>query len=66
MKKLIDLEDPFYAPVWVRIAIVAVITVWAFFELSKGAILWAVIFFGLGAICAWRFCTIDYSQDPKE
>ncbi len=61
MRKLIDLYHPFFAPVWIRIAVVLVLLGWGLFELSTGAVLWAVIFIGVGVICAWRFATIDYS-----
>jgi hypothetical protein len=61
MRKLIDLYHPFFAPVWIRIVVVVVLVAWGLFELSTGAVLWAIIFIGIGAICAWRFATIDYS-----
>lgn len=66
MKKLIDLEDPFFAPVWVRFAVVVVIFAWGLFELSRGAVIWATFFLGIGAVCVWRFWTIDYSNGPEE
>lgn len=66
MSKFLDLENPFFAPLWIRIAVVAVMTIWGLFELSQGAILWAIIFLGFAAICAWRFATIDYSSKPDE
>lgn len=64
-KKLIDLEHPFFAPLWVRIAVIVVMVAWGLFELYRGAILWAVIFLGFSAVCAWRFAKIDYSA-PRE
>lgn len=66
MKKLIDLHDPFFEPIWVRVAVVLVLICWGLFELSTGRAMWAVIFLGIGVICAWRFCTIDYKSQPKE
>ena len=65
MRKLIDLEDPFFAPPWIRVAVVLVSGLWGLFELSQGAVMWAVIFLGVSAVCAWRFTTIDYSDGPK-
>lgn len=61
MSKLLDLENPFFAPLWIRIAVVAVMAVWGMFELSQGEYMWAIIFLGFAAICGWRFATIDYS-----
>ena len=66
MSKLIDLADPFFAPVWIRVSVVVITTLWGLFELSTGAILWGVLFLGISAICAWRFATIDYSADREE
>ena len=66
MRKLIDLADPFFAPVWIRVSVVVITTLWGLFELSTGAILWGVLFLGISAICAWRFATIDYSADREE
>ena len=63
MRKLIDLQDPFFAPVWIRICVVAVTCCWGLFELSQGAVMWAVIFLGMSGICAWRFATIDYGRN---
>ncbi|EDZ41070.1 MAG: hypothetical protein P8P65_10925 [Planktotalea sp.] len=61
MSKLLDLENPFFAPLWIRIAVVAVMTLWGLFELSQAAYMWSIIFLGFAAICGWRFATIDYS-----
>ena len=61
MSKFLDLENPFYAPLWIRILVTYVLILWGFFEVSQGAYAWAVIFIGLGLICGWRFATIDYS-----
>ncbi|MBU2994596.1 hypothetical protein Q4555_05490 [Octadecabacter sp. 1_MG-2023] len=66
MRKLIDLYHPFFAPAWIRVAIVIVLAAWGLFELSTGAVLWAIIFIGIGVICAWQFATIDYSAISDE
>lgn len=59
--KLFDLTDPFFEPVGVRVAVVAVSALWGLFELSSGAVFWSMFFLGLAAICGWRFATIDYA-----
>jgi hypothetical protein len=28
--------------------------------------MWGIVFLGLGAICAWRFATIDYSTSEVD
>ncbi|MEP2029852.1 MAG: hypothetical protein ABJI96_14210 [Paracoccaceae bacterium] len=66
MKKFFDLENPFFAPVWIRVAVVVVMILWGVVELSQGATLWAIIFIGVGGFCGWRFYIIDYSAGPKD
>jgi hypothetical protein len=66
VKKLIDLADPFFAPVWIRGSVVIVTTLWGLYEMWSGATLWGVVFLGISAICAWRFATIDYSAGPED
>ncbi len=61
--KLIDLTDPFYAPVWIRVTVVAVLTVWGILEVVFGHTMWAVMCLSFAAICTWRFATIDYRTD---
>lgn len=61
--KLIDLTDPFYAPIWIRITVVLVLTFWGVLEIALGNALWAIMCISFAAICAWRFATIDYRND---
>ncbi|WP_439143102.1 hypothetical protein [Planktotalea sp.] len=64
MRKFLDLESAFYAPLWIRVTVTVVLVLWAVFELSQGAYIWALIFLAVGAVCGWRFATIDYSSKP--
>lgn len=64
MRKFLDLESAFYAPLWIRVAVTAVLVLWGVFELSQGAYIWSLIFLAVGAVCGWRFATIDYSSKP--
>ena len=59
--KLLDLEHPFFTPVWVRVVVVLVCAGWGLVELANGALFWSMFFLGLAAICGWRFATIDYA-----
>ncbi|WP_226782994.1 DUF4175 domain-containing protein [Oceaniglobus trochenteri] len=52
---MFNFDHPFYRPLWRRIVIVGVCFGWALFELWQGAPFWAVIFAGLGALCAYHF-----------
>lgn len=64
MKRLIDLDHPFFGPLWARIATVAVCVVWGLVELSRGFVLWGVAFVLAGAFCAWRFRAAHDGTQP--
>lgn len=64
--KFLNLDDPFFRPVWLRVAIVAVCVFWGLFEFATGTPFWGVLFVGIGAVAAWRFSTIDYSEGPED
>lgn len=64
--KLIDLTDSFYGPVWIRLAVVMVLTAWGAIEFAMGQHIWAVMCLSLAAICGWRFATIDYRADADK
>lgn len=53
--KLFDLRHPFFRPLWRRVAVTAVCVVWAVVELMGGNVFWAILFGGLGGLCAWEF-----------
>jgi len=59
--KLLDLNHPFFKPVWMRVAVVAVCFGWGLVEFANGNGLWGVLFVGLAVICGYRFSVIDYS-----
>jgi len=65
-KKLIDFENPFFKPVWIRVLLVVVLAGWGLLELSAGATAWAASFFAISVFCGWRFTTIDYNRDVGE
>ena len=56
--KLIDPQDPFYRPIWLRIVITAACLGWAVVELTSGTVFWAILFGAAGAYCAWQFFVI--------
>ena len=59
--KLIDLEHPFFEPVWIRVLVVVICMGWGLFEFANAAVLWGIFFCGIGLICAYRFSVIDYA-----
>jgi hypothetical protein len=52
MKKLLDADDPFFAPVWRRWATCVLPLLWAAFEVYSEEWLWAGLFAAAGAY-AW-------------
>ena len=54
-KRLLDVQLPFFIPIWRRIALVAACFGWAIFELSLGNHFWAGLFCVIGAYCAHQF-----------
>lgn len=52
---MFDLDDDFYRPVWVRIAITLASIGWGLVELANGNIFWATLFIGIGLYVGYRF-----------
>ena len=59
MQKLFDLNNPFFRPLWRRIAVIVVCLGWGLFEFTMGEPIWGALFVGLGLYCAWIFL-FDY------
>ena len=53
--KLLDTDHPFFRPLWIRVATVALAAGWGLFELASGQTMWAVIFLALASYAAWGF-----------
>ncbi|ANT60703.1 hypothetical protein AYJ57_10185 [Salipiger sp. CCB-MM3] len=51
---MFDFSHPFFRPLWLRVAITAVCLGWGLLEIAIGGPGWAVVFLGLGAICAYK------------
>jgi hypothetical protein len=62
----LDTDHPFFRPLWIRVAVVAVCFTWAFLEWLVGSPLWGVIAFGVGAYAAWAFFIAFNPRDPDE
>lgn len=55
MNKLLDLDHPFFNPLWRRVVIVALCLGWAGVEWRMGSPFWATMFGGVGLYCAYGF-----------
>ena len=62
---MLNLRHPFFNPFWRRLAVVAVCFLWGIVEMSTGAVFWAVIFLGLGAVAGYVYF-LDWEDIPEE
>ena len=52
-RRLLDPDNPFFRPLWRRVATVGVAAAWALVELAFGNQTWAFVFGGLAAYAGW-------------
>ncbi len=64
--KLIDVQLPFFIPLWRRVVLVALCLGWALVELSNGAVMFALLFGGIGLFCAHQFFIAFDPKDPEK
>ena len=68
--KLLDVQHPFFIPLWRRVLTVAFTLGWALLELGLGNPGWAVFFAAIGLYCAYQFFVVfkppdrDTEPDP--
>ena len=51
--KLLDPDDPFFRPLWIRLATTLVPLLWGLFEFATGAAFWGVLFVAVGLWCGY-------------
>lgn len=56
--KLLDVQHPFFIPLWRRVAVVVLCLGWAGVEGWNGNGFWMVLFGALGLYCAWQFFVV--------
>jgi len=66
MNKLFDFNHPFFRPLWLRIAIVAVCLLWAMVEAGTGEMMWAILFTALGLYAAYGFFITFNPREPHD
>ena len=59
-----DHENPFFRPLWRRVAIVVICVAWAIFEFVTGAPFWGTIAGGFAAYAVWQFFILYKPVDP--
>ncbi len=65
--KFLDVQHPFFRPLWRRVAVVAVCLGWAVVEFVHDAPFWGMLFGALGLYCGWQFFVAfdPPPEDPK-
>ncbi len=61
--KIIEVDHPFFRPLWRRVAVVAVCALWAALEWATQSPLWAM---GAGALAAYTFYVLILTFDPDK
>ncbi len=61
-----DLNQPFYRPLWLRVAIVVSCLVMTVLEFSRASPFWGVLFAGIGLYCFWGFFIAFNPADPEK
>lgn len=62
---ILDLQNEFYRPLWIRVVLLLVLFGWAALEFFAGAPVWGIVFGGIGAVALkqWFF---DSWPKPSE
>lgn len=63
MMKLLDVQHPFFRPLWRRIVITVLCLGWAVFEFVTASPFFGVLFGAIGLYCVYQFF---FAFDPKE
>ena len=61
--KFLDFNDPFYKPLWIRIAVVALPAAWGIFEFVSGTPFWGALFCAASALA---FHGLFIAFEPRE
>ncbi len=55
MGRFLDLDHPFFRPLWIRVLIVAACLGWALVEFLAASPFWGVLFGAIGLYAGWHF-----------
>ena len=66
MDRFFDFNHPFFRPLWLRIAIVAVCLLWAMVEAGTGEMMWAILFAAIGLYAAYGFFVTFNPREPDD
>ena len=51
----LDVQTPFFRPLWRRVIATALCLAWAVMELASGSVMWAILFGASGVYLFWQF-----------
>ena len=66
MRKFLDVQTPFFRPLWRRVLVTALCLGWAVIELASGAVFWAILFGAAGIHLAWQFFMVFDPPSKKD
>ena len=68
MDRFLDLNHPFFIPLWRRVLIVAVCLGWAAFEFlgSRGSPFWGVLFLAIGLYAGYAWFFAFHPREPDK
>lgn len=64
--KFFDFNDPFFKPLWLRIAVVALAAGWGGFEFYSGATFWGTLFVGAAGLAFWGLFVTFNPREPAD
>ena len=64
--KFLDVQHPFFIPLWRRVVVVVLLLGWATVELIAGHPFWAILFGSSGIYCAHQFFIAFDPKDPED
>jgi hypothetical protein len=65
MARFLDLNHPFFIPLWRRVLITAICLGWAIFEIVMGSPFWAILFGALGLYAGYVWFFDFRPRDPE-
>jgi len=63
--KLLDVQHPFFRPMWRRVVITALCLGWAAFEFITASPFFGALFGAIGVYCAYQFFFAFAPKDPE-
>ena len=66
LKEMFNVRSPFFAPKGRRVAVCAIASGWALFELANGNVFWAAVTAAAAAWCIYEFFVVFDPEHYKD